>query len=121
MQDYGIALVNMTDGSVQGHKAGCADLKRGARKFADAPWTFEVPHKEAAREAYNADFDEEIDGWYDIEWLPCANHVPAYNTEPEPTVTYADPANARRNFEHMAKIATSDQARKFWQDKAEGV
>lgn len=77
---YQVVLMNMRDGSVQGHAAGCADLKRGKAKFAepmqaDEVWDVEV--KEDAREAYNADFDEETDGWYDIDWLPCANHIPA--------------------------------------------
>ena len=75
-----IAIVNMTNGSVQVHKAGCADLKRKSRKgvgFADTPWELDVVDTEEAREAYNADFDEETDGWYDLDWMPCASHVPA--------------------------------------------
>ena len=78
MSNFAVALVNITDGTVQGHKAGCADLSRGKlRKHADEVWNLEVSSKAEAREAYNADFDEETDGWYDIEWAPCAKHVPA--------------------------------------------
>lgn len=77
---YQIVLMNMRDGSVQGHAEGCADLKRGVRKFAEpsqADEAWDVLSKEEAREGYNADFDEETDGWYDIDWKPCADHVPA--------------------------------------------
>lgn len=77
---YQVTLMNMRDGSVQGHRAGCADLKRGKAKFAEpmqADEVWDVLAKEDARESYNADFDEETDGWYDIEWLPCAKHIPA--------------------------------------------
>jgi hypothetical protein len=84
-----IAIVNMTDGSVQAHKAGCKDLSRKSRKgvgFADEAWELEVTDREEAREAYNADFDEETDGWYDIEWLPCASHVPDREEAEEATV-----------------------------------
>lgn len=127
---HSIALVNMRDGSVQGHKAGCADLKRGARKFADEPWTFDVESKADARFNYNADFDYDVDGWYEIEWLPCANHVPEGDIEAfigedtddaEPTVTYADPENARRNFLHMAQTCGTEAGRNFWQAQADAI
>lgn len=94
---YQVVLMNMKDGSVQGHAAGCADLKRGVHKFAepyqaeDGLWDVET--KIDAWYAYNADFfaecyeHENCDetkgicaNAYDIKWLPCANHVPA---EPE--------------------------------------
>lgn len=90
---HAISLVNLRDGSVEGHKAGCADLKRGHRKQASEAWTFEVADKAEARAEYNADFDYETDGWYEINWLPCAKHVPAGTdiaeapVVEEPTVT----------------------------------
>jgi hypothetical protein len=92
---YQVVLMNMRDGSVQGHAAGCADLKRGKAKFAepsqaDEVWDVEV--KEDAREAYNADFDEETDGWYDIEWLPCAKHIPAHREVTEEAPVEETPA-----------------------------
>jgi hypothetical protein len=75
---FQVAVMNMKDGSVQVHGAGCADLKRGknfAEKFqADEVW--DCIDREDIREAYNADFDEETDGWYDMTWMPCASHVP---------------------------------------------
>lgn len=87
---HAIALVNMWDGSVQGHKAGCADLKRKAHLHGDEPWTFEVASKNEAWLNYNSDFlpecydHSECDeansrcaNAYDIHWLPCADHVPA--------------------------------------------
>jgi hypothetical protein len=76
---FQVVLMNMKDGSVQGHAAGCADLTRG-KNFAgdqDPQDVWDVLSKEQAREGYNADFDEETDGWYDIDWKPCAKHVPA--------------------------------------------
>lgn len=81
-----VTLINMADGSVQGHRAGCADIARG-KGHADTPWTLEVTTKAEAREAYNGDFDEEIDGWYDIDWLPCAQFVPESITTPDTTTT----------------------------------
>jgi len=84
---FQVALMNMRDGSVQGHAAGCNDLKRGIAKFAEphqAEDIWDVLSKQQAREGYNADFDEETDGWYDIEWLPCAKHVPATHEEEAP-------------------------------------
>jgi hypothetical protein len=76
---YQVTLMNMRDGSVQGHNAYCADLTRKTSKFAEpdqADEVWDVLCKEDAREAYNGDFDEETDGWYDIDWKPCANHIP---------------------------------------------
>lgn len=74
-----VAIVNMTDGSVQVHKAGCKDLTRKARgkvQFADEAWELEVDDRRDAAEAYNADFDEETEGWWELTWMPCAHHVP---------------------------------------------
>ena len=76
---HNIALVNITDGSVQGHKAGCADLSRGKlRRHADQVWNMEVETKHEAWVAYNGDFLAEgpESGQYEIQWLPCAKHVP---------------------------------------------
>jgi hypothetical protein len=73
-----VAVMNMKDGSVQVHADGCADLKRG-KNFAEkwqAGEAWECIDREDIREAYNADFDEETDGWYDMTWMPCASHVP---------------------------------------------
>lgn len=76
---HSIAIVNIADGSVQGHKAGCADLSRGKlRKHAADVWNLEVDTKHEAWVAYNEDFLAEgpESGQYDINWLPCAKHVP---------------------------------------------
>lgn len=75
---FSITLINQTDGTVDGHRAGCADIKR-SRKHADEPWTFEVDSKRDAYLAYNADFiaeSGEEEGHWEINWLPCAHHVP---------------------------------------------
>jgi hypothetical protein len=74
---FQVAVMNMRDGSVQVHGAGCADLKRGknfAEKYDGEVW--DCIDREDIREAYNADFDEETEGWYDMNWMPCASHVP---------------------------------------------
>ena len=55
-----ITLVTMKDGSVQGHKAGCADLKTTTHHVGE-PWTLEVENKHAAWMAYNSDFLAECD------------------------------------------------------------
>lgn len=78
---FEITLVNMTDGSVQGHKAGCADLTRRRRtkvRQANEPWTFSVTSKHDAWTEYNSDFLAEgpESGNYQIDWLPCADEVP---------------------------------------------
>lgn len=78
MTKYEITLINIADGSVEGHKAGCADIKRG-KNHADLPWSFSVDSKREAYLEYNADFiaeSGEEDGHYDINWKPCANHIP---------------------------------------------
>lgn len=75
---FQVAVMNMRDGSVQVHGAGCADLKRG-KNFAEKFQAGDVWHcedREDIREAYNADFDEETEGWYEMTWMPCASHVP---------------------------------------------
>ena len=99
-----ITLVNLKDGLVQGHKAGCADLK-ATTHHADKPWTLEVEDKNAAWLAYNSDFIAECvehedfcnedrgvcsNAW-GIHWLPCANHVPS-NKETAAPAAPAAPA-----------------------------
>lgn len=89
---YQVTVMNMVDGSVQVHGAGCADLKRG-KNFAEkyqANDVWDCKDREDIREAYNADFDEETDGWYDMTWMPCASHVPARTED----VTLEDVASA---------------------------
>lgn len=58
---FEITLINQTDGSVDGHRAGCRDIKRTAKHACEA-WTFKVDSKDTARAEYNADFDEETEG-----------------------------------------------------------
>lgn len=84
MTTYTVTLANANDGSVHGHKAGCADLKRGKAysQHRDEQFTVKVATKAQARAEYNSDFDYDTDGWYTVEWLPCAKHVPA-GVEPE--------------------------------------
>ena len=60
---FSITLANMTDGTVQGHKAGCRDLTtsrtrkgRSVRVVAESLWTLEVETKREAFLGYNADF-----------------------------------------------------------------
>lgn len=75
-----VALVNISDGSVQGHRAGCADLTRGnLRRHASEAWTLRVVDKAHAWLEYNSDFLAEggEDNAWPIDWKPCADHVPA--------------------------------------------
>lgn len=135
---YEIALVNITDGTVQGHKAGCADLKRGnLRKHAADVWEFPVDDKAEAWLNYNSDFLAEggEDNAYEIQWSPCAKHVPEGDTharyveafesdeteQAESVTTYADPEHARRNFLHLAEQTGTEAGRAFWQAKADAI
>jgi hypothetical protein len=79
---YSVTLINKSDGSVEGHKAGCADIKRQGHndhaRFGDA-WTLEVESKREAFLDYNADFLDEgqaEDEVYQIRWLHCADLIP---------------------------------------------
>ena len=97
---FEIVTMNMKDGSVQGHAAGCADLKRGKAKFAEPKQAGCVQHvnsKWEAWEDYNSDFIAEhdhadtcdpenglCDNAYEIEWLPCADHVPSHPAPAKP-------------------------------------
>lgn len=95
---YQVVTMNMRDGSVQGHAHGCADLKRGKAKFAEPSQANDFMDVESKHDAwldYNADFIAECehDGCdpeagrcnnaYDIQWLPCADAVPAFTEEQE--------------------------------------
>lgn len=104
-----VTLANTNDGAVHGHKAGCADLKRGKAysHHRTEQFTLAVTDKAEARAEYNADFDQDTDGWYDVEWLPCAKHVPE---EAEEAPLAADePAKAESNAEaEFAALATKD-------------
>lgn len=130
MTNYEIALVNMTDGTVQGHAAGCADLKRGKAKHADEVWAFPAQSKHEAFVNYNSDFIEEnedgsdnYDNCHPIFWLPCADHVPAEDATEDKAPEMSDEArlHALRNFRHLAETAPTETARKFWEHKADTV
>jgi hypothetical protein len=78
---YQVVLMNRRDGGVEGHAHGCADLTRGSRKFAgdqDPEDAWDVFTKHEAWVGYNSDFLAEgpESGQYEIQWLPCAKHVP---------------------------------------------
>lgn len=83
---HAIALVNLADGTVAGHKAGCSDLKRGKhgpKQQQDEPWEFEVETKAEAWYAYNSDFIAEggPENAYEIDWAPCTKRVPEGSQE----------------------------------------
>lgn len=114
-----ITLINLTDGTVDGHAAGCADIKRRTRNHADEPWTFAVATKHDAWLEYNTDFlaEGEESGQYDINWLPCAKHVPQghddtwaayvqFDQEPE----RLNPAGASADEEPLPKPMTKTEA-----------
>lgn len=107
---YTVALVNITDGTVSGHKAGCADLKRGnLRKHADEVWELEVSSKMAAFADYNTDFIAEggVDNGWPITWAACAKHVPETDAATEATLAEWDP-----NYTPAKVTAEGDTAAK---------
>lgn len=100
---FSVALVTMKNGTVAGHKAGCADLKQ-TRDHDNEVWTFDASSKNDAWLEYNADFLAECEGEphcdrhdeaagecnnaWGIEWASCANHIPALPGQTAaPTVT----------------------------------
>lgn len=92
---YQVTLMNMGDGSVQGHAAGCADLKRGKAKYAEptqADEVWDVVTKADAWLTYNADFLAEggEDNAYEIEWLPCAKHIDEGDTHEAYVAEFGD-------------------------------
>ena len=83
---FQVVTMNMRDGSVQGHIHGCADLKRGVKKFAEPSQADDFMDVETKADAwldYNSDFLSEggPDNAYDIQWLPCAKAVPEGDTQ----------------------------------------
>lgn len=74
---FKVQLVNVTNGTVAGHKAGCSDLKKLAQRH-DVLEVQEVHDKQEVHDDYNADFIAEggEDNAYEIDWKACANHVP---------------------------------------------
>lgn len=76
---YFIQLVNMKNGSVCGHKAGCSDLKKLATSGHAVLDVHEVASKAESWYDYSADFINEggVDSAYEIEWKACASHIPA--------------------------------------------
>lgn len=79
---FKVQLVNMTNGSVTGHKAGCSDLKKLAQRHDVLP-VEETTSKLRTYLEYNADFIAENSGAHDIDWKACANHVPDVTPDDE--------------------------------------
>lgn len=82
---YQVTLMNMRDGSVQGHAAGCADLTRKTDKYAEPLQATDLWDVETLADgwfSYNSDFLAEggEDNAYDINWMPCTSHIPAGDT-----------------------------------------
>lgn len=106
---YDVTLANTNDGAVHGHKTGCADLKRGKAytHHRAEQFTVSVADRAEARAEYNADFDQDTDGWYEIEWLPCAKHVPEGAVEAPLAAEEPGPAESTAEPE-FAALATKD-------------
>ena len=106
MNTFAIRLVNMTNGTVAGHKAGCSDLKKLAQRH-EVLDVEETTSKRAAWLEYNVDFIAEggVDNAWPIDWKACANHIPA--GEPE-----ADPEAAFMAAEVQAETTTKPMTRK---------
>lgn len=67
-----ITIINKTDGSVRAHRAGCRDIAREARGNNDSFVLGTFTSEDEVVTNYNADFDKDTDGWYDIDFAPCA-------------------------------------------------
>jgi hypothetical protein len=121
---FRVELLNRADGSVDGHRHGCADIARIARKERiDRSGSWEVTSKRQAFLDYNADFIEEADGdesnTYEINWLPCADHVPA--TDGGKTTTTKKESTKMSTTPSIPNVRTYDTASKTLRIKALGV
>ena len=117
-----VETLNRADGSVDGHAAGCADIAKVAkRERLDRSGEQQVSSKYAAWRDYNSDFiaEHEHDGCdidkgecgnaYDINWLPCADHVPAFDGQQPKRSRASKAADARGEAQSArgeAKAAT---------------
>ncbi len=108
-----VETVNRADGSVDGHRAGCADIAKVVKRerldhFGEP---FAVASKHQAWLEYNVDFLPECEGCeghdeaagncqhaYDINWLACAKAIPS-GIAPEPEVK---PVAPRRTAKKVA-------------------
>jgi hypothetical protein len=125
---FDVTLQNMSDGSVQGHRTGCADINKRRRNAkvqpGDEPWPLTVQHKHEAWVNYNSDFLAEgpESGQYNIDWLPCADGVPqgpsddyatwlaeenSETTEPEPKEPFKAVAPKARKAAATTKAAAT--------------
>lgn len=112
-----ITLITMHDGSVAGHKAGCADIAKAKDLGDGEPWTFSVANKREAFLEYNVDFiaeGGEENAWV-IDWRNCANHVPATSEQPR-TASHAkakpEPKKATRKAATVAPATKAKAAPK---------
>jgi hypothetical protein len=113
---YAIETLNRADGSVDGHRAGCRDIARIAKaERLDRSGSWKVTSKRQASLDYNADFIAEADGdeavGYVINWLPCADHVPATDAPAKATTTKAAPVTKRRHRPMAPRSALVHAAR----------
>jgi hypothetical protein len=91
---FSVTIANMTDGTVQCHKAGCRDLTQvrrtnvvGGYLRVESMFTIEVETQRDAFLYYNADFlaeGQHEDDVYSLDWAPCTNHVPVDVRTEEP-------------------------------------
>lgn len=66
-----ITVTNKADGSVRAHCTGCRDIARET-KFGEETMNFgDYDTKDEVIADYNADFDKDTDGWYDVDFAPC--------------------------------------------------
>ena len=115
---FSVTLANMTDGTVQGHKAGCRDLTtsrtrkgRSVRVVAESLWTIEVETKRDAFLDYNADFlaeGQDEDDVYQIEWAPCTDEVPAVDYRAEAEAVADTPAATVKRGRKWTNIYAAD-------------
>lgn len=65
---------------VTGHRVGCGE-QSSLHSDDGAPLIIAVHSREEARAVFNDGLDEKVDGWYDIDWAPCATDVPITHTD----------------------------------------
>lgn len=69
-----ITVINMSNGEVRAHRTGCRDIERESRGHNDNLGSFgEFASQDDLVADYNADFDKETDGWYDVDFAPCVS------------------------------------------------
>lgn len=116
---FDVVLVNNADGSVEGHLAGCADLKKvgkGKRDHDEATPSVRVQSKHEAWADFNADFIAEggESNAYAVDWQGCTSVVPSVESAKAPEKPAGAPSTDAKDSkkESSAKDAGKPAAAK---------